>query len=87
MQAMAKQKSGAGQQGTTQPEAPAESVRHLAQKDLARRWTCSTRTVERWRVRGEGPPFLKIGGRVVYRLSDVHAFEAARLRASTKQRP
>jgi hypothetical protein len=26
----------------------------------------------------EGPPYLKIGGRIVYRISDVEAFEAAR---------
>jgi hypothetical protein len=84
---MVKRKSDVGQRGTVEPERAAEPVRHLAQKDLARRWTCSTRTVERWRLRSEGPPFLKIGGRVVYRLADIEAFEAARLRASTKQRP
>ena len=32
---------------------------------------------------GRGPRFLKIGGRVVYRLSDVEASEAANLHANT----
>ena len=32
---------------------------------LASRWTISHRTLERWRWSGEGPLFVKIGGRVV----------------------
>lgn len=35
----------------------------------------------RWQ--GRGPQYLKIGGRVVYRLSDIEAFEAASLHANT----
>lgn len=53
-------------------------VRHLNQINLARRWSLSPRTLERWRWEGGGPHFLKIGGRVVYRLDDVEAFEAER---------
>ena len=45
------------------------------QKELAARWKISHRTLERWRWVQEGPRDLKIGGRVVYRLSDVEAFE------------
>lgn len=52
----------------------------LTQKELARRWTISHRTLERWRWKGEGPAFMKIGGRIVYRLEDVLAHEQARLR-------
>src|SRR4051812_11246842 len=51
-------------------------ARHLDQTDLARRWRVSTRTLGGWRWRHRGPSFLKIGGRVVYRLEDVEAFEA-----------
>ena len=40
----------------------------LNQTELAARWSISARTLERWRWTGEGPAFLKIGGRVVYRL-------------------
>lgn len=53
-------------------------VRHLTQNDLAQRWRISARTLERWRWLQEGPQFLKIGGRVVYRLEDVEAYEAAK---------
>lgn len=55
-------------------------TKHLHQTDLARRWRLSPRTLERWRWLGQGPAFLKLGGRVAYRLEDVEAFEAAQIR-------
>jgi hypothetical protein len=57
-------------------------VQHINQVELSRRWRLSPRTLERWRYRGTGPQFLKVGGRVVYRLEDIETFEAERLRAS-----
>lgn len=59
------------------------SVKHLNQIDLARRWSISPRTLERWRWLGQGPQYLKIGGRVVYRLDDVEAYEVQQTRTST----
>ena len=59
------------------------AIRHLNQIELAARWNISHRTLERWRWKGEGPPFIKMGGRVVYRLEDIEAFEAAQIREST----
>lgn len=56
---------------------------HLSQTELANRWRMSPRTLERWRFTGEGPRFMKIGGRVVYRLEDIEAFEALQLRQVT----
>ena len=58
----------------------------LNQTELATRWSISARTLERWRWTGEGPAFLKIGGRVVYRLEDVLTYEQARQRRSTADR-
>ena len=58
-------------------------LKHLNQIDLADRWNISERTLERWRWVGGGPAYLKIGGRVAYRLEDVEAYEAAQLRHST----
>lgn len=58
-------------------------LKHLNQKELARRWTLSHGTLERWRRVAEGPRFLKLGGRVVYRLEDILAFEADRQRQGT----
>lgn len=59
------------------------TANHLNQLQLARRWAVSPRTLERWRWTGEGPRFLKVGKRVVYRLSDIEAYEAERLHEST----
>lgn len=47
----------------------------LNQPELARRWKLSQRTLERWRWLGEGPPYVKIGGRVLYSIEDIEAFE------------
>jgi Helix-turn-helix domain len=65
------------------PHKPDSVVRHLTQGQLADRWQMSPRTLERWRWLGEGPRFLKIGGRCVYRLEDIERYEAGRLRDST----
>lgn len=52
------------------------STRHLNQTDLSARWNLSPRTLERWRWLREGPRYLKLGGRVLYRVEDVEEFEA-----------
>jgi len=57
--------------------AGASAIRHLRQRNLADRWDLSVRTLERWRAEGRGPPFLKLGGRVCYRLSDIVEYEEA----------
>jgi hypothetical protein len=53
-----------------------DSDRHLDQRALSRRWDLSPRTLEKWRTRGLGPAYVKIGGRVRYLLEDVLAYEA-----------
>jgi hypothetical protein len=65
------------------PSLNQEGLRHLNQIDLSRRWKLSPRTLERWRWLRQGPEYLKIGGRVVYRLEDVEAFETRQLRQPT----
>ena len=64
-----------------------EQLKHFSSKQLARRWAVSHRTPERWRWTGCGPCYLKIGGRVVYRLADIEAYEAAQLRNATNAVP
>ena len=61
-------------------QAAEHPVRHLNQVELSRRWSISPRTLENWRWRNEGPVYLKIGGRVAYRLDDIEAFEAQQVR-------
>jgi hypothetical protein len=38
----------------------------------------SVHTIERYRCDGTGPVYLKIGGKVMYRLIDIEAFESER---------
>ena len=57
----------------------------LNQKELAARWKVSHRTLERWRWISEGPSYLKIGGRVLYRMKDIERFELAALRAAERE--
>jgi Helix-turn-helix domain len=67
---------------TTLSALPFAPVHHLHQIELANRWRISPRTLERWRWLHQGPAFMKIGGRVVYRLADIEAFEVAQRRDS-----
>jgi hypothetical protein len=63
-----------------EPRAAPSTPSHLNQIELARRWKISPRTLERWRWVRQGPAYIKVGGRVVYLLDDVLAFEAANRR-------
>lgn len=56
---------------------------HLTQLELAERWRISPRTLEKWRYLGVGVEHLKIGGRVIYRMDDVRAYEAAHRKGHT----
>ena len=44
---------------------------------LADRWVCSVARLQRWRTICEGPQYLKIVGKVLYRLKDIEAYEEA----------
>jgi hypothetical protein len=63
-----------------------ERVKHLNQSELADRWYVCQGTLERWRSEGIGPVFMKLQGRVLYRLEDLEAFEFESLRKSTSER-
>ena len=59
------------------PDRPAPPGEYLTQSEAARRYKLSERTLERWRLTGEGPPFVRVGpGRVLYRLADCEAWLA-----------
>jgi len=51
-------------------------VKHLNQVELSRRWSLSPRTLERWRWLNQGPRYIKVGGRVIYRLEDIETYES-----------
>jgi len=45
----------------------------------------SPRTLEKWRVQGRGPAYLKLGARVVYARRDIEQWLEAQRRTSTSQ--
>jgi DNA-binding transcriptional MerR regulator len=51
----------------------------LTTLELAERWRVSPRTIEDWRRRRHPPHPVRIGRRVLYRLTDVEALERAEL--------
>ena len=62
------------------PAVPVKPGRELlTEKMIADRWVCSVARLQRWRTVGEGPPYLKIVGKVLYRLKDIEAYEEASL--------
>lgn len=51
---------------------------YLTEKDLAKRWNLSTKTLQRWRIRHKGPTYLKLGGGVRYKPDNIREFEEER---------
>lgn len=58
---------------------------YLTQKEAAYVLRLSERTLERHRLTGTGPKFVKAGRRVLYRVSDVEAWLNSRTFASTSE--
>jgi hypothetical protein len=59
----------------------------LTQDEAAEILKLSVRTMERLRVSGTGPKYLKIRQSVRYRLSDLETFISARIVGSTSEKP
>lgn len=58
----------------------------LTVEEAAARLKISKHTLNRWRVTGEGPPFIKYGPRLVrYREAALDEWAAMRTRASTSE--
>ncbi len=55
----------------------------LTEQRVAQLLQVTVKTLQAWRVRGGGPPFVKVGRCVRYRLEDVEAYVAASTRRST----
>jgi hypothetical protein len=54
-------------------------MKHLSQIELAERWNIKPHTLENMRWRKVGPPYIKIGGKVMYRREDIEVYERAHL--------
>lgn len=53
-------------------------TRHITPFQLARRWGIDPKTLQNWRYKGTGPPYLKLGGHIRYRQDEIEAYEADR---------
>ncbi|MBF0423413.1 MAG: helix-turn-helix domain-containing protein [Magnetococcales bacterium] len=51
-------------------------TRHINSFQLARRWGINPKTLQNWRCKGIGPPYIKIGGHILYRQEEIDAYEA-----------
>ena len=57
----------------------------LTTEEAAQYLTVSRRTLERWRTEGGGPAYVKLGGCIRYRVSDLDEYIASELRTATCQ--
>jgi hypothetical protein len=64
---------------------PLKTLRDEVQE--AERLNISRRTLQTWRLRGGGPPFIKVGSAVRYDPAQVHCWLNARTVQSTSQAP
>jgi predicted DNA-binding transcriptional regulator AlpA len=61
------------------------SDRRITLKELADRWSIKPATLYQWRWEGKGPPCIKVGRSVRYRLSDIEKYEEQRLNHHTSE--
>jgi excisionase family DNA binding protein len=61
------------------------SLRFLTQQRLAELLGVSERTLERWRVEGHGPKFVRVGRRPLYRIADVDEWAKKQTFGSTAE--
>lgn len=73
------QKSRPGRMVDAAVTSPAATPELLTEQMLALRWHCSTSRLQRWRAEQKGPAYLKIGGKVLYRLEDLRDYEKAHI--------
>jgi excisionase family DNA binding protein len=57
----------------------------LTQREVAEALRLSERTLERMRISGTGPKFIRLGHSIRYRQQDLEAHVAARVVASTSE--
>lgn len=48
---------------------------YLTSKEVADRWRLSDQTLANWRHAGKGPPFIRVGSRVLYPIEGIQSWE------------
>lgn len=64
-----------------------QSPSFMSTPDAAKYLCVSSKVMEKWRVTGDGPPFMRLGGkirgRIVYKIADLDSWANDRRRTST----
>jgi predicted DNA-binding transcriptional regulator AlpA len=63
----------------------AQDKRLSTTKEIAALYGLGYSTVTKWRLTGEGPPYIKIGRKVMYSPPDVEEWLESKRRTSTSQ--
>lgn len=66
---------------------PAVDAQHITPATLVARWaaTVPLGTLSNWRTKRRGPPFVKVGARVLYQVAPLLAWEREQLAAAGVQ--
>ena len=67
------------------PPTPMSSIVHLTPRETAKHLRVTERTLERRRLVGDGPPFVKIGSSIRYPLPELEKWLAERMQRSTSE--
>jgi len=60
---------------------------NLTPKEAADRLHITTGTLSNWRVRGNGPRYIKFGNKILYPVQELEDFERKSIRSSTADDP
>lgn len=52
-----------------------EAAAFLTPKEVAGRWKLNPQTLTNWRALGKGPPYIKVGTKVLYPVEGINAYE------------
>jgi hypothetical protein len=66
---------------------PMSTIVLLTPRETAKHLRCSERKLERHRLVGDGPPFVKIGAAIRYPLSELEKWLAGHMHRSTSETP
>lgn len=58
---------------------------YLTEQQLAARWAISIKTLQGWRLKGEGVKFCRLGRSIRYKITEIEAYEASQERQSTSE--
>lgn len=62
-------------------------INYFTAHQLCKRWSLVPKTLEKWRYKGIGPKYVKVGGRILYPMQDVLSFESQGLYAKINNKP